>query len=142
MSRRGDSLQPRWLVSLLVVWGRREAYGRELGWYGVSPMLKAGIPIQARSYEPTGYADGDYAELEACLKRLEDSNRRQLLAVIRYCKPWTARAIDIEHPLDTDTWLYHLKRGLAQLSTMMEESRRRIVDLRQSIRSESQNQIA
>ena len=117
---RPAQLEPAWLIGLLVQWGRRDLHADHgLGWYAECPMLRDGVRGQARSYEPMGYSGTDYRELETALRGLTE---KRLLAVMRYCKPWKVQAIDAEHPLDTDTWMYHLKNGLAALVEAMEPS--------------------
>src|SRR5574341_2566052 len=46
-------IEPRWLVSLLVCWARRDLHDeiRGLGYYSINPMLKDGIPGRVRSYQ-------------------------------------------------------------------------------------------
>jgi hypothetical protein len=93
---------------------------KSLGFYSVNPMLKSGIPQRAQSFEPVGYSGTDYRDLESAMKELTE---KRLLAVMRYCKPWTVKQIDAEWPLDTDTWLYHLKNGMAHLEKRLYETR-------------------
>lgn len=120
---RKPELEPRWLVGLLHQWAMRELYGstKGLGYYSVNPMLKDGIPTQARSYEPTGYSHEDFRELEVALKEMmvAEELKYEFLAVMRYVKPWKARVIDDEHPRETRFWLRDLKNGLATIDAKM-----------------------
>lgn len=117
---RKPELHPAWLVGLLVEWGRRErsATIQGLGFYRVNPMLKAGIPQQARSYEPTGYSDNDLEEIGNCIRKLE---RLQIFAVMRYAIPERVQAIDNEIKLSSTTWFEILRTSLLQLSNMVEK---------------------
>jgi hypothetical protein len=47
--------------------------------------------------------------------------------VMRYVRPWMCLAIDAEmgRTYDTDTWLYHLKGALVELTETMEPKRKR-----------------
>src|SRR5574341_477100 len=119
-------IEPRWLVSLLVCWARRDLHDeiRGLGYYSINPMLKDGIPGRVRSYEPAGYSGQDYTDLEQCLKQLKP---RQLLAVLRYCKPWKAADIDAEYRLDADTWMHHLRNGMEALARLMDDRNPKVV---------------
>lgn len=83
-------------------------------------MLKDGVPGRVRSYEPTGYGDADLKDIDQAVSQLDVMRR---LAVMRYFKPWMARAIDAEVKRDTDTWLYHLKLALAELAQVLDRKR-------------------
>lgn len=114
MARRPD-LQPEWLCSLLVNWGRHEFHSgsRMLGYPSICPMLKTGIPSQARSFEPTGYTMQDWSEVEAAIAELPQP---QQLAVVRYCMPWRIQMIDQQWPADDSTWLRRLKAAFPVLA--------------------------
>lgn len=119
---RKPALEPRWLVGLLNSWAIRSLYGQTkgLGYYRVNPMLKDGIPGQARSYEPTGYSDVDYKDAETAINQLDLMRR---LAVMRYFKPWAKANIDSEVRRDNDTWMYHLKAALVVLTVELDRKR-------------------
>jgi hypothetical protein len=120
---RKPELEPRWLVGLLHQWAMRELYGstKGLGYYSVNPMLKDGIPTQARSYEPTGYSHEDFRELEAAMKEMAQAEeyKMEVLAVLRFAKPWKAADIDQANPRETRLWLRDLKNGLATIDAKM-----------------------
>ena len=84
-------------------------------------MLKDGIPTPARSYEPTGYSNEDFRELEAAMTEMArtEEYKFEILAVLRYVKPWKAKAIDEEHQRETRLWLRDLKNGLASIDSKM-----------------------
>lgn len=113
---RPPQLEPAWLIGLLMAWTRRETRDSGLGFYRINPMLRDGIPTQARSYEPTGYGG---AELDAVGRAVAELRLMRRLAVLRYCQPWKAPKMDSEHKLSTDVWLYHLRGGLAELAEVL-----------------------
>ena len=77
-------------------------------------MLQSGIPGKARSYEPTGYSDGDHKATAAAINLLEMQHK---MAIARHFKPWAKAAIEAEFPLSDDTWLRRLRAALALLET-------------------------
>ncbi len=113
-------LGPDWLVSLLVSWGKHhlDRESKSLGYYRVNPMLRDGIPMPARPFEPTGFSPMDYSDLETAMGQVETM---QQLALARFCMPWRIRGIDAEHP-DTNTrqWLALLRSGLEVLAGKLE----------------------
>ena len=99
MSRR-SVVEPVWLDRMLQGWGTSSLKSK--GWYAVNPMLKDGIPVSARSYEPTGLCLMDYTQLEEALETLDLKHR---CAITRAYKPWTAKAMEAEWPAtSTMTW--------------------------------------
>jgi hypothetical protein len=113
MSRRPE-LEPRWLIGLLNQWALRISrdQAKGLGYYTINPMLRDGIPGRVRSYEPTGYSDVDFLDVQNAVEQLDVMRR---LAVMRYFKPWSRNAIDAEVSRDPDTWMYHLRIALERL---------------------------
>lgn len=114
MSREAQ-LGPAWLIGLLVAWNRRETRDSGLGYYRVNPMLRDGIPTPARSYEPTGYGG---AEIEAVGREVGKLDELHRAAVLRYCRPWMARAIDAEFAGTAaipGLWLALVRDGLSQI---------------------------
>lgn len=75
-------------------------------------MLQSGIPGKARSYEPTGYSDGDHKATAEAINLLEIQQR---MAVARHFKPWAKAAIEAEFNLSNDTWLRRLRAALSAL---------------------------
>ena len=115
MSREAR-LEPRWLVGLLAAWAGRSLaeQSRAVGWYSICPMLQSGIPGKARSYEPTGYSDGDHKATAAAIDLLSMEHK---MAVARHFKPWAKAAIEAEFHFSDDTWLRRLRAALALLET-------------------------
>lgn len=120
MAKRA-TLGPDWLVSLLVNWGKlKEDSG--LGYPKQCPMLRDGIPTQARSHEPTGYSEQDFSDVQRAVDGLKPMRK---LAVMRFAKPWMIRTIDQEFRVDTDTWLYNLKQALIELTPLLAKTTQR-----------------
>ena len=113
MSRQAQ-LEPRWVVSLLGAWAQRSLaeQSRAVGWYSICPMLQSGIPGRARSYEPTGYSDGDHKATSAAIDLLPIEHR---MAVARHFKPWAKAAIEAEFSFSNDTWMRRLRGALSML---------------------------
>ena len=113
MARR-PQLEPAWLIGLLNAWARHshKDHTRGLGWYSASPMLKGGIPVRARSYEPMGYCEADYTAVYEALQGLDLMPR---MAVGRYFKPWARSAIEAEFQRSADQWLVLLRVALQKL---------------------------
>lgn len=108
-------LEPRWLVGLLNQWARYDAkqLDKGLGFPSTCPMLRDGIPVRARSYEPTGYGDADMRDVHQAVERL---NIRYRCAVMRYYRPWSRQAIDGEwgavHANVWAKWLHEAMREM------------------------------
>lgn len=118
MSRK-PTLEPRWLVGLLNAWARRTSREKGLGYPTLCAMLKDGIPGRVRSYEPTGYGDADLKDIDQAVSQLDVMRR---LAVMRYFKPWMARAIDAEYSYAASVpnmWATLLREALAMLETKL-----------------------
>jgi hypothetical protein len=106
-------------------WGqscvRRES--KMIGWYTICPMLKEGIPQQARSYEPTGVAPWEHDQLEAAIARLEE---KHALILIRAYRPWQAREVEsilIEKHGERSlrSWQRWLHEAVSKLLVAMDE---------------------
>lgn len=80
---------------MLFQWGIRslKAESRGLGYPTICPMLREGIPVRASSFEPTGYCDADFRELQAAIDNLD---RKYQLVLIRAYRPWQAQAVEVE----------------------------------------------
>ncbi|WP_421883251.1 hypothetical protein [Methylibium sp.] len=105
MSKRA-LVQPKWLDEMLWRWGIRSLRleSRALGYPSICPMLKEGIPVQAQSFEPTGYSEEDFSQLERAVSLLVE---RHQMALIRAYRPWKARDIEetyAAYGVTTRTW--------------------------------------
>ena len=96
MSRRA-TVQPDWLDRMLIQWGLSTLRAQR-GWYSVNPMLKAGIPRPTVAPDLWDITPGDYRELEAHIRALEEQHQA---AILRAYRPWTARTIEELHPAAT-----------------------------------------
>lgn len=81
------TVQPDWLDDMLFKWGQRLP---TRGYPSVCPQFRERMGSPARSYEPTGYGDEDFRQLEAAIDRLDTRYR---LVITAYYKPWTAKDI-------------------------------------------------
>lgn len=130
---RPPQLGPAWLIGLLMAWSRRETRDSGLGFYTVSPMLRDGIPTQARSYEPTGYGGAELDSIGVAVKTLR---KMHWLAVMRYLRPWRAEAVeralrdDGETPPISSEWLKLLREALLVLE--LEMMRKKTLDRRET----------
>jgi hypothetical protein len=122
MAKRAQ-VQPAWLDDLLLMWSRR--FDVKLGFASICPMFRERVAQPARSFEPTGYCDADFNQLEAALGRLND---RHKLVLVMYYKPW--RRKDAEAMLlakfgqVTDrTWRNWLQEAAACLVADMERQK-------------------
>jgi hypothetical protein len=120
MAKR-STVQPVWLDRMLVQWGIRslkiEISG--LGYPRKCPMLAEGIPTQARSYEPTGYSELDFQQLDTAIAKLD---RKYLLVVSRAYKPWYAESAAIElapYGVTERTWYNWLQDAARMIETSM-----------------------
>ncbi len=119
MSRHAQ-LEPAWLIGLLMAWSRRTSRDNGLGYPSECIYLKERTGNPQRSYEPTGYSS---AEVDAVGQHVHGLRMMRKLAIMRYCKPWMILAITAElgREFDTDTWMYHLKNGIAEIVTLMDK---------------------
>ena len=92
MSKR-TVIKPHWLDRLLWQWAHRTTDENGLGFYSVNPMLKAGIPMPARAYEPMGYNAEDFEATTLAVSELPHHYR---LVILRAYKPWAAKALEQE----------------------------------------------
>lgn len=129
MARR-STVKPDWLDDMLVIWGLRDVRSA-LGFPPISPMFRQRVGTPARSYEPTGYSDVDFDQLQTALDRLETKHK---LVIMRCFKPWTARAVEDElrrlYDVSERTWVNWLHEGAGLLAADMErmdDSHTRIV---------------
>ena len=103
-------------------------------------MLRDGIPTPARSYEPTGYGGLDIAEVDKAMADLGRRNEILAVAIMRFLRPWRAKALDVEYHLDASTWLKHLKAGLRVIATDMRPHKKVLAPVRR-VRYSARNLI-
>lgn len=122
MARRAQ-VQPDWLDDMLLMWARRLP-GR-LGYPAICPMFRERVAQPARSYEPTGYCNADFSQLEAALGRLND---RHKLVLVMYYKPWAmedakAKLVQDYGTVTDRTWRNWLHDAAAALVADMEKQK-------------------
>ena len=127
---RTPQLEPAWLVGLLLEWSRRNTINAGLGYYRVNPMLKDGIPNPARSYEPTGYGGMDIADVDKAMSELARRHEMRAVAIMRFLRPWRAKALDIEYHISHQAWMAHLKAGLSEIATSLRPKRKLVAIVR------------
>lgn len=93
MSRRA-SVQPRWLDTMLMMWGRELPTAR--GWHNTCPMLQSGIPASKPAYEPWDLQPRDFDNLVTALDELMSESRKHWCVIRLYYKPWTAAEMNAE----------------------------------------------
>lgn len=123
MARR-PLVQPKWLDEMLWRWGlrslRRESGA--LGYPTICPMLREGIPVRTHSFEPTGYSEEDFTQLERAVAALEG---RHQLAIVRAYRPWKAREIDSEFSgVTVRTWQRRVHEAVAHILAHMNRQAR------------------
>jgi hypothetical protein len=122
MAKRAQ-VQPDWLDDLLLKWGRN--LDSRSSFPTICPMFRERVGQVARSYEPTGYCEADYRQLEKAIERLE---KRHLYVLKMYYKPWTLKemrgCLVVEYGLVTErTWRNWLHEAAACLVADMERQK-------------------
>lgn len=121
MSKRA-MVQPRWLDSLLLKWGRTLPGAQ--GWYKVCPMLQSGIPATKQQFEPWDLQPRDMDDLVAAIERLDHKHR----CVIRLAyKPWTHDAM-MEELAQYGVTLRTLQRWVHDAAAIIEADMNRVRD--------------
>ena len=86
--------QPRWLVSLMCQWARRELAGQDggLGYPKKSAFLLIHSNTPAR-VDPTGESAQDFRELDEALKTCLKEREELWVALMMYYRPWGIQAL-------------------------------------------------
>lgn len=116
MSRRA-SVQPQWLDSMLMKWGRTMPALR--GWYTMSPMFKGSIPEKPVEKGAWELGPNDFDDLCQAIDKLEPKHRA---VVFLYYKPWTAetqREVLLPYRVSERTWRNWLKDAAVLLEASM-----------------------
>jgi hypothetical protein len=119
-------LEPGWLVALLGAWARHDLKSESggLGFASGSSWMQGLKSSPASSIDPTGWAAGDFRDLEASMDRLLEAERELWAAVTMYYKPWVIRAfVDEGFPFQNGTYYDRLHRAHAWLATEMNRRR-------------------
>ena len=90
-------IEPRWLVSLMCQWVRRQnaLEGGALGYPSKSSFLTIGRATSART-DPTEFSARDFRELESALNECRTTEPSLWAALIMYYKPWCVESFKAE----------------------------------------------
>lgn len=117
MGKQAD-IEPRWLVSLMCQWVRRQnaLEGGALGYPSKAAFLTIGAASNART-DPTEFSARDLTELEAALKDLLAVEPSQWAAMMMYYRPWAVPALRAEGwPFGNSTYFYRLHAAHKRVS--------------------------
>lgn len=111
-------IQPRWLVSLMCQWARRELSAQD-GGLGY-PKKAAFLLIHAKNptrVDPTGDSAQDFRELDAALEVCRASRVELFATLMMYYKPWSVNAFQAEgYPFGNSTYFKRLHIAHALVS--------------------------
>lgn len=90
-------IEPRWLVSLMCVWARRQddLGAGALGYPSRAAFLTIGRATNAVT-DPTEFSAREFGELEAALNECRDSHLPLWAAMMMYYRPWCVEAFKAE----------------------------------------------
>ena len=102
--------QPRWLVSLMCQWSRRELSCQD-GGIGY-PKKAAFLLVHSSnpvSTDPTGESAKDFRELDAALEDCRHKRIELWVTLMMYYKPWAIAALQAEgYPFGNSTYFKRL----------------------------------
>ena len=122
---RNAEIEPRWLVSLMCQWVRRQNALEDgaLGYPAKSSFLTIGVQRSDR-IDPTEFCARDFDELEAALRELLNTKPDQWAAMMMYYRPWSINALKGEGwPFGNSTYYQRLHSGHKRISTMLVENK-------------------
>ena len=102
--------QPRWLVSLMCQWARRELAGQDggLGYPKKSAFLLIHSSTSAR-VDPTGESAQDFRELDEALEACRRDRAELWVTMMMYYKPWAIAGLQAEgYPFGNSTYFSRL----------------------------------
>lgn len=105
MAKPAD-IQPRWLVSLMCQWARRELSAQDggLGYPKKSAFLLIHSATAAR-VDPTGESARDFRELDSALEDCRENRIELWATLMMYYKPWSIEALKAEgYPFGNSTY--------------------------------------
>ncbi len=117
MGKQAD-IEPRWLVSLMCQWARRQTDLSDgaLGFPSKSSFLTIGAASSVRT-DPTEFSARDFTDLEAALKDCLDEAPGLWAAMMMYYRPWTVKALQGEGwPFGNSTYYARLHLGHRRVS--------------------------
>ena len=111
--------QPRWLVSLMCQWARRELAAQD-GGLGY-PKKAAFLLIHASSparVDPTGECARDFRELDDALRKCMENRIELWISLMMYYKPWCIQAFVAEgYPFGNSTYFARLHLAHAYVAS-------------------------
>jgi hypothetical protein len=122
MGKQAD-IEPRWLVSLMCQWARRQTDLEDgsLGFPSKAAFLTIGRATNART-DPTEFCARDFQELEAALKDCLTHAPDLWAALMMYYKPWTVTALQGEGwPFANSTYYYRLHAAHRRVSQYIQD---------------------
>lgn len=92
-----SDIQPRWLVSLMCQWARRELSAQDggLGYPKKAAFLLIHSASPART-DPTGESAQDFRDLDEALEECRAQRIEQWAALMMYYKPWSIAGLQAE----------------------------------------------
>lgn len=102
--------QPRWLVSLMCQWARRELAGQDggLGYPKKAAFLLIHSNTPAK-VDPTGESAQDFRELDEALELCRATRLELWVTMMMYYKPWAVAALQAEgYPFGSSTYFKRL----------------------------------
>jgi hypothetical protein len=111
-------IQPRWLVSLMCQWARRELSNQDGGTGYPKQVAFLLVPTGTNSRtDPTGESARDFAELEAALAECMAKRIELWATLMMYYKPWALKALQAEgYPFGNSTYFKRLHIAHAFIS--------------------------
>jgi len=103
-------IQPRWLVSLMCQWARRELSAQDggLGYPKKAAFLLIHSSNPAR-VDPTGESAQDFRDLDWALEKCRTERIELWATMMMYYKPWAAAALTAEgYPFGNSTYFKRL----------------------------------
>ncbi len=122
-------IQPRWLVSLMCQWARRQLAAQDggLGYPKKSAFLLIHSSTPAR-VDPTGECAQDFRDLDAALKECSVKRPELLAAIAMYYKPWGIAALQAEGwPFGNSTYFSRLHIAHKWISEFMAERQEKML---------------
>lgn len=118
-------IEPRWLVSLMCQWARRELAGQDggLGYPKKAAFLLIHSSTPTR-VDPTGECAQDFRELDAALTECRENRIELWACLMMYYKPWSINALKAEgYPHGNSTYFSRLHIAHKYVSTFICEGK-------------------
>lgn len=126
-----SDIQPRWLVSLMCQWARRELSAQDggLGYPKKAAFLLIHSASPART-DPTGESAQDFRDLDASLEACRNDRIELWVTMMMYYKPWSVIAFQAEgYPFGNSTYFKRLHIAHDLISReIMEKQGKRLAD--------------